>query len=138
MSLPCLGSYALVLYRVNHGRGKPVFHERFLSGYAGDHHWIVVTPDNDQYMEDLNPLGTPDVDTVRFLTVHGEVPVGLGDVQIYGFQNPVPYAAGRQWVHQGQVLALAEQQRMGLAAPAVVPLMAPEYELQIVAGAGAA
>ena len=86
MAAPALasGHLALVHYQDDPG----VWHTRLLLAEvdASAMSWLILTPDNDIYVESLNTAAGGDVDGVRLLGREPRVPYGIDARSVYGFR----------------------------------------------------
>ena len=100
------GTYAAVSYR---GVAGPVTrHERLvISPTAVPGHFVVVTPDNDRYIEEYT-AGNPDIEDVQILANQGDIPLGGHAHEMYQFPGPFNPAQLHMLFYQGYQFAVAE------------------------------
>ena len=100
------GSRVFVHYDIP---GDPTWHERLLCGCVDGSEWVVVTPDLDSFVEDLDPVSNHDITGVR----------GTWDAppdnpeHYYTFTHLTP-AASLRLVNEGDLKAMRERRRRGL------------------------
>jgi len=125
------GSYVYLCYDP-----FPEWHVRLVLSWVGAGDYVVLTPDGDIYIEQLDSNNV-DLSGIRY-SDGGSTPVGLAGQPIYDFR---PRPSGVQLgalLREGQLFAVAERQARGLAgvpvgapvgaaalAPSVVPLPLP-------------
>ena len=100
------GSRVFVHYDIP---GDPTWHERLLCGCVEHAEWVVVTPDLDSFVEDLDPVPNHDITGVWG---PGNLPPDAPQ-HLYTFANLTP-AASLQLVNEGALKALRERRRRGL------------------------
>ena len=100
------GSRVFVHYDIP---GDPTWHERLLCGLVEHAEWVVVTPDLDSFVEDLDPVSNHDITGVWG---PGNLPPDALQ-HLYSFVNLTP-AASLQLVNDGDLKALRERRRRGL------------------------
>ncbi|CAK0878632.1 unnamed protein product, partial [Prorocentrum cordatum] len=96
-------------------RGAPLWHQRLILArlrcFQGE--CVVLTPDGDVYIEDLQPYRNPDIVAVAWETVPGRAPIEIGDENTYNFGA---FPQGRQWerlLDEADGVANAEERRRG-------------------------
>ena len=100
------GSRVFVHYDIP---GDPTWHERLPCGCVDGTEWVVVTPDLDSFVEDLDPVSNHDITGVR----------GIWDAppdnpqHLYTFTNLTP-ATSMRLVSEGDLKAMRERRRRGL------------------------
>ena len=128
--LPAVGSHALVAYNVVQDPRHLLFHERFLAAWVGEDDWVVVTPDEDMYIETLVGGDDEDILVVRYKPQPDQMPAGMGGARIYGFPHVPQLDVARGWIEEAELIAAAEVRRRGLGAPAgPPPPRLPRYAL---------
>ena len=104
------GTSAYVWYR----GGDPYYHERIVLGWVEEGEYVVLTPDGDIFIEQLDAANVH-LDALRIGTSDGTLPFGLDDRRIYAF---APRPAGEQLANvlrEGLAFARAERQARGVA-----------------------
>ncbi len=83
------GSFALARYAVGgHRAGDVLYHERFLAHLVDGSFWVIVTPDQDMHVENVDETATPDVEEYRFKPSPGRLPIGMpAGAQVYAFKS---------------------------------------------------
>jgi hypothetical protein len=110
------GRQVLVRYRGFPGQ----WHARILLAAVDDDHktWQIITPDGDQYAEDLSDASA-EISDIRDRGIRGAIPYGIAERAVYDF-DPVPTAAQIDLLcAEGRVLAAEERTALGLAPRAV-------------------
>ena len=119
-----VGRHVLVEYAVG---GPRLWHERLVLEHVGGDNYIVCTPDQDVYLEELGVFNQ-DVRSIRVMTAPGVYPADIGAGRVYGLPAFDPNtmnairAEGRRVADQERLAAAGA----GAAAPAaaVVPVVA--------------
>ena len=99
--------------------GNRLWHERSLLEWIADEDYVVVTPDQDIYVETIS-LVNEDIRTIRARTRPNAVPAGVVAREIYGM--PAWSAAELAAIRAEGQRVLAEERRQragGAAAPPV-------------------
>lgn len=93
--------------------GEDVFHERLVVGWVESSEYVILTPDFDLYIEQLD-AGNGELSGLRVGDTLGTVPLGLAGADIYSFQHR-PAGAGLAGVlRERAALAATERQSRGL------------------------
>lgn len=113
--------------------GEDLYHERLVVGWVEASEYVILTPDFDLYIEQLD-AGNGDLGGLRVGDAAGTVPLGLSGADIYSFQHRPSGAALAGVLREGAALAATERQARGLVGVAgggVVPgsAVAPEATL---------
>lgn len=112
-----VGRYALLEYDVP---GPRVWHERWVVDHVNEENYVIVTPDQDVYVEQLSLLNG-DLRTIRIRPVGGGVPPGVNAAEIYALPA---WGAGDLARLSAQATTLGAAERAVLVAPAG-PVVAP-------------
>ena len=97
---------------VNYVGNANEWHERVILGHVQNNSYVVVTPDFDIYVEDLQTDANNAA--VRFALADGQLPPGIPVAEVYGF--PVITALERsRLMEEGAMLTRQEKGRRGLA-----------------------
>ena len=104
------GDYILVHYDF------PVteWHTRLLLSHVHESVWVILTPQADLYLEDING---PDITAWRCFDPHGPVPYGINAGEIHPFRNFPDDAALAQLFQEGDRHASTERARLGAPPP---------------------
>lgn len=98
--------------------GPRLWHERMVAEHVGQETYIVITPDQDVYPEDLSLLN-PDIRTLRVKPSDAVLPGGVVGAEVY----PIPGWGLHEIARlREQARQLAEQERRGIAGAAPVPV----------------
>ena len=98
--------------------GPRLWHERMVAEHVSQETYIVITPDQDVYPEDLWLLN-PDIRTLRVKPSDAVLPGGVVGAEVY----PIPGWGLHEIARlREQARQLAEQERRGFAAAAPVPV----------------
>ena len=113
-----LASYVYVCYD-----GEDLFHERLILSWVDGGEYVVLTPDSDVFIEQLD-AGNADLSGIRFGDALGSVPHGLIGHQVYSFANRPAGAALQNLLREGEVHARTERLARGLIglAPGAMPV----------------
>lgn len=125
-----------------------VWHERVVLAWVAGAEYIVLTPDGDVFIEQLDSANA-DLSGVRYAPTSGGVPAGLAGAQLYRFALLPAGAELAAVLSEGVSHARVERQARGLAqppgagvaggpggvAPAVVPIPLPAVPPPPIAGA---
>eukprot|EP00438_Fugacium_kawagutii_P012341 Skav221972 [mRNA] locus=scaffold195:903653:904270:- [translate_table: standard] len=129
-----VGRHVLLEYAVG---GPRLWHERLALEHIDGDNYVVCTPDEDVYSEELGVLNQ-DVRSIRVMAAPGAYPPDIGAARVY----PLPAFAANVMVRlRAEAQRVADQERQALAAgaaPAVpaaaavavapgVPLAAPAH-----------
>ena len=90
------------------------WHTRLLLSHVHESVWVILTPQADLYLEDLNG---PDITAWRCFDPQGPVPYGINAHDIHPFRNLPDEAAKAQVFQEGDRHASTERARLGLPAP---------------------
>jgi hypothetical protein len=92
--------------------GEDMFHERLVIGYVAGSEYVVVTPDFDIFVEQLD-LANADLSAIRFPTTGGGLPIGIQAGGIYQFAQ---MSAGEKsaLLEEGGRYARVERAQRGL------------------------
>ncbi|CAK0796211.1 unnamed protein product, partial [Prorocentrum cordatum] len=118
--------------------GDALYHERILLAWVVDSLFIVITPDFDVYIEQID-ASNPDLEALRVSDHAGSIPFGLTGAQLYRFRARPAGADLVNLMAEGRHHARVERAARGLApppgqddiigpggnAPAVVPIPLP-------------
>ncbi|CAK0832385.1 unnamed protein product, partial [Prorocentrum cordatum] len=119
--------------------GDALYHERILLAWVVDSLFIVITPDFDVYIEQID-ASNPDLEALRVSDHAGSIPFGLTGAQLYRFRaRPAGADLVVNLMAEGRHHARVERAARGLApppgqddiigpggnAPAVVPIPLP-------------
>ncbi|CAK0802220.1 unnamed protein product, partial [Prorocentrum cordatum] len=146
MSSLAPGTYAFVQY--NDPADNGLWHERLILGWVTASEYIVMTPDGDVFIEQLDSANA-DLSGIRFSPSSGGLPAGLAGVPLYRFAAQPAGAELTALLNEGASHARVERQARGLAqppgagmaggpggfAPAVVPIPLPVAPPPAAAGA---
>ena len=113
-----LGSYAYVCYD-----GEDLFHERLILSWVENCEYVVLTPDSDVFIEQLD-ASIPDLTGIRFGDALGTVPHGHIGHQVYSFAIRPAGAALQNLLREGEVHVRTERLVRGLIglAPGAMPV----------------
>ena len=145
MSSLAPGTYAFVQY--NDPADNGLWHERLILGWVSGSEYIVMTPDGDVFIEQLDSANA-DLSGIRFSPSSGGLPAGLTGAPLYRFAAQPAGAELTALLNEGASHARVERQARGLAqppgagmaggpggvAPAVVPIPLPVAPPPAVAG----
>ena len=107
------GSLALC----NYGEHPVCWHTRLLLAWVNDNNWIVLTPDEDRYEEQMDGTNEDFVD-FEFLGSSTNVPARISAASVYGFG---PLAAGDLAYHMNQARLEANALRLQRGLPPLPP-----------------
>ena len=113
-----LASYVYVCYD-----GEDLFHERLILSWVDGGEYVVLTPDSDVFIEQLD-AGNADLFGIRFGDALGSVPHGLIGHQVYSFANRPAGAALQNLLREGEVHARTGRLARGFIglAPGAMPV----------------
>ena len=101
--------------------GDPTWHERLLCSQVTGMEWVVVTPDYDSFVEDLDPVSNHDITGVHGLR---NAPPEVARRR-YCFAD-LTHAATMRLLNEGELMARRERRRRGL----------PDLPLGVIPGPG--
>ena len=113
--------------------GFPLCHERLVLAWIEQGEYVVLTPDGEIYIEQLD-AGNVDLDGIRYARAGGGLPFGLAGQQLYRFQQAPSGAELAGVLAEGDIFARAETVARGLAvvgvngAPAAGNALAPSVK----------
>ena len=111
--------HVLVEYDVG---GATLFHERWAVEHVRNDEYVVITPDEDVYVEELG-LFNSDLRSVRVRPGNGALPAGVAAGQVYGLPAWGPNDVARL---REAARRLADQERAGGPQPSEPVLPAPQ------------
>ena len=119
---------------VNYHGAPDEWHERIIVGHVQDNSYVVVTPDFDIYVEDLQS----DVNNaaVRFCMADNQLPHGIDPNEVYGFAAITP-AQRTRLLEEGALLTKQEKRRRGIGAGGAAAAVAVAAPVQTLAAATA-
>ena len=119
---------------VNYHGAPDEWHERVILGHVQDNSYVIVTPDFDIYVEDLQS----DVNNaaVRFCLADNQLPHGIDPNEVYGFPAITPVQRTRL-LEEGALLTKQEKRRRGIGAGGVAAAVAVAAPVQTLAAATA-
>ncbi len=114
---------------IDYGEVPLVIHARLVVAQLQGSEYMIVTPDQHRYVEDLNNATNPDTNRIWYGPDTGALPQGVAGRYVYGF-GAITAADVARWMAAGRRECEAERVSRGLLAPAAAPVAAD--------GAGAA
>ena len=96
-----------------------VWHSRRLLWPVDSWYWSIETPDGDRYCEELDQRGPDGPSKLREVGSSGRLPPRMGPGMLYSFKDVAGDDELRVLYEQGEALARAEAERLGVTMPAV-------------------
>jgi hypothetical protein len=97
---------------VNYGQGE--WHQRLVLGHVQGTNYVVMTPDHDIFVEQLD-ASNPDLEGFRVQAIGGGHPVGIPPAQVYAF-GPLTAEERSQILSEGRDIVDQERGALGLPA----------------------
>ena len=119
---------------VNYHGAPTEWHERVILGHVQDNSYVIVTPDFDMYVEDLQTDANNAA--VRFCLADNQLPHGIDPAEVYGFPAITPAQRSRL-LEEGALLTRQEKRRRGIGAAGAAVAVAVAAPVQTLAAATA-
>ena len=100
-----------------------MIHARLIVAQLQGSEYMIVTPDQHRYIEDLNNDTNPDTNRIWYGPDTGALPAGVAGRYVYGF-GAISAADVARWMAAGRRECEAERASRGLVAPAAAPVAA--------------
>ena len=108
---------------IDYGEVPLVIHARLIVAQLQGSEYMIVTPDQHRYIEDLNNDTNPDTNRIWYGPDTGALPAGVAGRYVYGF-GAISAADVARWMAAGRRECEAERASRGLVAPAAAPVAA--------------